>query len=97
MFQKKFGLTLLSKNNTFEKSNEDFILANSSRISQMKNASLYGHIIYSKSLHELKRVAPDFHKLPDFHKIYYQIYFYEFYYLFHQNCREEFLRESSLH
>ncbi len=78
MFQKKFGLTLLSKNNTFEKSNEDFIVANSSRIGQMKNASLYGHIIYSKSLQELKRVAPDFDKLPDFHKIYYQYKIEEF-------------------
>ncbi len=70
-FQKKFGLTLMSKQMSLEKGNEDSIMANQNRVTQMENAALYGKIIYAKNESELNKVAPNPDKLPEFHKIYY--------------------------
>ncbi len=71
VFQKKFGLTLITNRLTLERGTEDFIMAHQNRVTQMENASLYGKIIYSKNMNELNKVAPNPDKLPEFHKIYY--------------------------
>ncbi len=88
-FQNKFGLKLLSKSLNLEKSNEDYILADKNRITQIQNATLYGSIIYAKNENELNKVAPNFDKLPIFHKIYYN-YKKEY---FSKNKKEEIIEK----